>query len=49
MPITSSHPTKTTSLDATEIAIAAIYAVLNFNGSWGWEDWSKLAAAGEWA
>lgn len=32
----------------TELALAAIYAVLNCNGAWGWDDWNRYAATGEW-
>lgn len=32
----------------TELALAAIYAVLNENGIMGWGDWSAAAAEGLW-
>ncbi len=34
--------------DATELALAAIWAILNCDGVAGWNDWSTYAANGEW-
>lgn len=34
--------------DQTEMALAAIVAVLWPNSEMGWNDWSRYAANGEW-
>lgn len=35
-------------VDATELALAAIYEALNINGQAGWNAWFAAAANGEW-
>lgn len=44
----ANYPARLLTDEQIELALAAIWEVLNTNGLAGWNDWYAAAASGEW-